>query len=458
MPPESSLPERTPLTKVIGVGTALYFVQNILVQVLSVGSAFIVIGTLGVYEYGLLVLARSVFDTFNNFGNIGIASLVLTELNIARSEGRGGAVKAIFLDYAWLRGIIMSVSFAILFFGSFIAEQYSENAVIALVRLFSLVLVVYFLRTTFSTLFNVYLKYNYQVYAGLLDSVGYFLALLVFVYAWQMGVEGAIYAFIFSQVLTCIVFVPVYLNLYGELRLARREPTRHLWTMLKRHGKWSVFENYVTGVSKNLRPWIAAAFLSVEAVAIFSVAQSLLGHLTSLVPVDKVLTPLIPLERGDRQKVAEIFFRSFKYSLYVSLALALGAFLFMPLFLAVFFPKYLPSVPIFNIILPVFVFASFTGFLNIFYDTFRLQRDFFSLTIARLVALVVLAVPLIYFFGLIGLALEYLLSTLFFGMLRYFWLLRRVPELRVKFSKLFVFDEIDRIVAGRVYAYARRWI
>lgn len=444
------------LSKVIGVGSVLYFIQNTLGKILGIASALLLVRFLGVFEYGLFVLARSMFDMFNSFSNIGIGSVVLTELNIARSEGKSGSLKAIFIDYTQLRALITTFFFLTLFLGTFILERFSENAVIPLARLFSILLILYFIRTTFSTLFNVYLKFHYQLYMGTIESVSYLIGLVIMVYWQQLGVEGAIYAAIISQIVVCAAMTVPFLRLYSRIGSIKRDADRRLWQILKAHGKWSVFENYSASITKNIRPWVAAAFLSVEAVAYFSIAQSLVGHLVSLVPLDKVLTPLIPLERNNRRKIGEIFFRSFKYSCYLMSCMAVGAFFTMPYFIHGFFPKYDPAIPIFNIILPVLIMTSFTAYLNIFFDTFRLQRDFFGLALVRAVFTIVIAVPLVSFFGIVGLAIEYLLTTFFFGAARYLWLLRKVPELKIPFLRIFTIDSVDRLIASKVFRYVRQ--
>lgn len=446
------------LTKTVTVGTALYSVQVILEKMISFFTMIILVRFLNIYDYGLLVLARSAFDTFNGFTNIGISSTVLADMNVERSRGNIGKFKAIFLDYVTLKCLIALVMWTIIFFGLSIFGNYYQNDVIPHVKLFSFLLLINPIRTIFSNILNTHLKFTNLALWELFESFIYLLSLVVLYANSVLTIKYIILATIFSQLFALVIFLPVFWKTYRYLSKVSRTSGNQLVGIIRAHGKWGIIENYIAGVSKNIRPWIVGFFLGVESVAIYSIAQSLVGHLSSVLPIQKVLAPIFPLNYGDKKKIAGLFFRSIKYSFYIMIAVILVGYIITPFFISLFFPKYMVSIPLFNIMATVLVLVAVSSLLNPLFDTFKLQKSFFYLTLTKLSLMVVIAVPLTYFFGLTGMALEFVITTFIFVWLRYSRLVKLVPELKVNFFAILKYDETDSIFLKKIFYWFKSMV
>ena len=122
--------------------------------------------------------------------------------------------------------------------------------------------------------------------------------------------------------------------------------------------------------------WAIKLFINTEAVAIFSVAQTLLNTVAGFFPV-KTLSTLIPMEVKNEEKLRKIYTYGVKYLLVFSVLIGLVSSVCVPILINLFFNKYAVSLPYFSVLLLTLPLLAITAISSTFLTAFR-RQNFFS--------------------------------------------------------------------------------
>jgi O-antigen/teichoic acid export membrane protein len=116
----------------------------------------------------------------------------------------------------------------------------------------------------------------------------------------------------------------------------------------------------------------------------------------------------------------------------------------MPIFLGTFFPKYLPSMPLFYVMLVLLPFMGAYNILLSFLVSEQEQKTLFFLSIFRISTMAIALPVLLIYFGVMGAAIEYTFFAILMFYLRYATLTYLHPELKIGISQLFKIDNYDK--------------
>jgi len=267
-----------------------------------------------------------------------------------------------------------------------------------------------------------------------------FLPLFVFFSTVNLMVVISIFAF--APLMTTLVFIPAFFKLYNPWRSVRASTSSELLPIIRTHGKWSIIGQAFGSVTGNIRPWLIKLFINTEAVALYSLAENLVGGLKSFLPTT-TLSTLIPREISNTKKSEQILLRGTKYLFIFGILIMTAGLIAVPVIVHFFIPKYAPSLPLFFFLLIIIPLSSISGMAKTFLVSLRKQKYLFYVTMFRTVGGFVLTVMLLYLFGLWGLVVERISMMILSGLLFFGYLWKNTIS-RESHRILWTFDAVDR--------------
>ena len=358
-------------------------------------------------------------------------------------------MKGMLLNHFRLQLFLACAGWAVLFFGVGAFTGTLAPDVIRLVRIVSFFFLALPFRSLFTILFNVQLRFFNLSLHVVIEEVSRLVFLTLTLFVFQKGSDGVLLSAVLSQGVAILCMTPLFLRAYAPLR-----PYAAVRISMKdvifRHGKWALFVSYVSTLNKDVRKWLFKFILGTEAVGLFSLASSLFGHLRSLVPLGTIITPIIPQYISDTERLKRIIAKSVKYQLIGYALLAGASLVFAPPLLGFFFPNYIPSLPIFFVMLLALIPNAFAIVLTPVFYALREQKSLFNAYVVRILLTALLLPSLTYVFGMLGIAYEFVITLAVFVIGRY-WLVKRLkPEISLSFKDFFSFDEYDRLIVGKL--------
>jgi O-antigen/teichoic acid export membrane protein len=428
------------------------FSGNFLLKLVAVFSTIIVLRYLSVYEYGLWQLALGILSLFSALTLPSISDVFVADLSRELGRRREDIYKAIFRQISLLMIGLGFLSATFLFFIAPLITEISGFSFTFILRLLSLYLIFYAIGGIYSTAFYSRLKFfQYQSFK-VANRLIYLLLVLLLVVYFDLGLVGVVYAYTFSSLILLIIFMPSFIDVLRYSEGVSPDFHYSLWSMFRAHGKWAVVRDYAEGGLFSARPWIIGYFLGVEAVALVSLAFALFGELMTVIPLNQVLAPIIPREVEDKFRFKKLIEKGIKYTMWLYLGMGIAAYFAMPYFVELFFPKYLPALTLFNILLlsiPAVPFLLMTE--RVFYAVKAQKELFISTIFPKVGGLFLILPPLLKLFGIFGTVYEFIVSNLLiaFTRMRY---IKAVSGLSVKVSpvELFRFDAEDKLLLNRI--------
>lgn len=446
------------LADTVGKGTISLAISTWFLKGVGIVTILVVLNYLSVYEYGLAELVLSIVPLLSLFLLPGLNTTVIADMGIARSRGDLASAKGIFLNYFYVQFTLAAIVFSFVFLGAHaIAVFYGKEDISLLFRILSFAFLASPLRNALQVLQSVYFKFGQQSVYGFLEEAWKLVLVLFFFWVLGLGTEGLIMAAVFSQFLALISMSPTLFKIDRVFwaTSSQRYPFFHL---LKFHGKWGVFSSYLGTVGRNIRPWIIKIFLGTEAVGLFAVVQGLVGHTVSLIPLDRVMAPIIPRYIDAKERLYRVIAKAIKYQLLGYLLVSIALALLSPYGIAWFFPQYVPAVPLFQIMLIMLVSTAFDVIFSSVFYALQAQRNLFWASLYKLTLAVLLMPPFLYVFGLYGIAYANILVNFLYVWERYITLKRLMPGFSLDVKGLIRFDEDDLIVVEKIKELLSRWL
>ncbi len=433
------------LTRIIGEGTALFSANNVILKFIGLGSTFVILTAFNVHEYGVLVLILSVIPLFGFITLPGIDSVVIADMGIEKSKGQLGKVKSIFKNYFFLQLALSILTWLVLFLGAEIIDNYySYNA--HLLRIVSFFFLLAPFRTAYIIGMRYELKYFQQSLVSFFEELFKLIFVLISIFIIDAGIEGILFAMLFSQALTILILTPSFLPTIRLIKGYKNSENFSIWDFIIKHGKWSWLSTYTTNFNKSARLWIIKFLLGTEITGLFALALGLYGHTTSLVPISSVIAPVIPQFVNQKDKFSRIVNKGVKYQTIGYVALGTIAFLVFPPIVAFIVPKYIASLPLYKVMLIGLIPGSFLTVLNPTFHALREQKDTFFSTIFRLAITLVLMPIFIILFGIMGVAYEFVVNMILYAAQRYSRIKKFVPSLEISYRHILSVDEYDKMM------------
>jgi len=439
------------LTRVISEGVFVSSAGSLINKFSGLATSLIKIKILTLFQYGILSLTSSIVYLFNGFVTLGIGNVVIADLNISKGENKYNTYKALLFGYIKFVTFLAIILWAILFFGAEFISSFYDDSVLPYIKIFSFLLFTAPLRSLYTVILKTHLKFKLLAKLSVLESYLNLFLIVILVWFMKLGIEGVLYAELIYHFTSLLIFTPICYKIGAYLVPIKRSKENYFWQIFKNHGKWATATNYLGDLTKRIRPWFIAYFLSVEAVAIFSVAQSLFSHITSLLSISDVLAQIFPQQIKNKIKTSEIFYRSFKYSMYIFIAIGMGGLLVVPWLVDWFFPKYHDSLLIFRIFILIVPILALIVLQTPIYNAMQRQKDMFFLTAVSNLIMIVLSVALIPVYGIVGSALENVITIYLYTIIRYLHMKRISKEIAVNWKNLFKFDTLDKDILNKIF-------
>ena len=346
-----------------------------------------------------------------------------------------------------------------LFFGAELVARHYDKDIASYIRIASFLVAIGIVRTTESLFFRAIVSFSafgadalYEitrlailaalVWSGHID--------LTSVFAASVGAATVVLAY------TSIFFLKRYFDVFSAVREERS------WIMPKLlfgYGKWLVFRQTVSRTFHGFDIWFIRIFLNTEAVGYYSFAETLLTILQGFIPTS-MLGMLLPWETGNDGRFRYLYQKMLKYGAWIGTVMAVPACIFVPILVGIFFPKYLPAMPLFRIIVFTLPFYAVYQFEKAFLVTLREQellakRFLTEVTVNAVILAITLPIIKLY-----GAALELVVDYVGRVWLYAHYLEKKYPHLSFDLASLFVIDKDDRAFAKqaiRDLTTIRRW-
>lgn len=433
------------VTQAISGGAVWLSGGALLLKLVSFLNIIFILRHLSVYEYGVAELVLSIIPLLSPFLVPGLSYAVVADMGVEKGKGNLSGVRQLVDNFFKLQFFLCFIAWAIIFFGANAISHFYPESIGNYFRVVSFIFLLAPFRSMFSIFLNVHLRFFQQSLLSLIEECSKLFFLFVFFALFTNNTLALLTAIVFSQFAMLAAGAPFFLKVYRSLpRPVQKVP---FWHLLRNHGKWSIFSAYLGSFTQGAQLWIIKFMTNTEAVALFAVAQGFIGHIVSLLPTDKILTPIIPRYAHDEQKLYRIMHTGIKYQLAGGILVSAAAFLFAPTVISLIVPKYLPSMELFRILLFSIPILGFVPVFNGVFFAFKKQRNlFFANLVYKTVPLLTFTPILIYFFGIKGIALAGVLAALFFVSERYKVVRKILPRFKINFKELLSIDEYDLII------------
>lgn len=446
------------LTAKIAHGTFFLSLGSTVSRFISFGTVIIATRGLSLFEYGVVTLVLAVTGPVNSISGLGMDELIVADTAKSLGEGKTGYAKKLLLSFFRIRLLIVALLILAGWFFRLSLEGRYGPAIHEYFFLVVILILAQYLRNSFNLILQTHQKFVPISVVSILEVLVRFLAILFF---WQfsaLNIKSTLISYVLAAAIPSFVVLPSVIKTLYYFKSAPKEPQGVIWPILLRHGKWQMALDISSSVISNIKYWLIKIFLSTEAVAVFSVAQSMYSAVASLLPLKSVMFPIIAEKSNEPKVMRALVARSTKYSLILYLGLLLVSWFIAPVFIAVFFPKYVIGIFIFQLMalrLPLNAFSiSQAPLLTILKE----QRYVFFLALVNATSMLILLPLLMSKFGLIGAVLEWLITVLLIIFLREIYLRRKYRISSIDLKSFFTIDQYDKIILGRIGRKLRRFI
>ncbi len=405
-------------------------------------NTFFIITALSVYQYGIFILLISIYALFSNFLSLGIG-VVNNDILRFIGEGREDKAKKLFFEYNGIRIVASLLIAAFLFFTPEVLSFWYTSDAIIFVRLLASLLLLEFVYSVFKSILGYRLRFGLMASRASLYKFAQLAILVFFFLTHKLGVREVIYSMIFGSIVsTFILIVPVFKSYSRWWNVPLFKENIIFW-VFKNHGKWEIFQQFTAKLTAFVQPWIIKTFINTEAVAVFSIAQTMASTIVGFYPI-KTLSILIPLKIGEPEQMKKIYTYAAKYLFLFAVVIGIGAAIAGPVAIHLFFPKYIPSLPYFFVLLLYLPINALGSATSIFLVVLRRQKDLFFQKVLKAIT----AIPmffLVMFFGLWGVAASQIIFAFVLSWTAYIFLQRVSPDFRLNWYNFYRFGEEDKV-------------
>lgn len=453
----SPQPAPVSLTQKFVSGELQFGLWGIIARGIGWANSLFIISALTVYQYGVFQLFLSgyaILMEFVSWGGLAAGT------DILRFAGRGDEARAkrLFYEYNGLRIITALILWALLFFGApMLAFRYEPNF-IELVRIMSFMLLGETALAMVTTVIN--LRLNFRALASR-RAIGksFQLAILAgFFLFGTIGIREVLLSLVIGHILATVILIPAALRAWQPWRGIRieRGPSI-LWKIARAHGKWDSIKNITSQFGTRAQPWLIKIFVNTEAVGLYGVAMALAEIVMQTVPRNTMNT-LISKIFFDKERSQRVYTYAVKYLLIWSVVGAVGAAIVAPFAVSIFFPQYIPALPLFYLLLLAVPMKSLQWISDLFLRMFRQQKFAFVRMIGRNTAFFASLLILLPLIGIWAVPITEVLVRLSVLSVSYNHLLKLRPEFRVTRKMLFSFGLEDQKILGGIITNIKSFI
>lgn len=431
-------------------GEAFFGFWGVVSSALSVLISFLIISHLDVYKYGLYLLVISFYSLISGWTVNVLSEIIFNDIARYLAEKKEREAKRLYLEDSLIRIFLAVIICVIVFWGANLISNYYGKDIASFVRSISFMFVINATYLSMKNLFNLKMYFGTMSFRPVVFKI-LKCSLIVFFISWgEFGVREALLSYVWASFFSMVLFMPLFWPIYKQWSAVVTARGKIIFLdILKKHGKWSVFNQIISSSVADLKPWFIKVFVNTEGVAIFSVAETIFGAVKIFFPIS-TLSALLPKELVDKKRMGNILLRGTKYLTIYGLLLGAGSFVVLPPVIKFFFPQYVESIGIFQFLLIILPLLSFRSIASGFLVALRQQRFLFFVSLLKIFLTLLLSGVLVYLWGVWGMALQRILISVFLGGIMYFYLLKK-ENLFSLWKNLFWFDQEDKIFIKKIW-------
>lgn len=423
-------------------GEAYYRFSSLLTKGLGLVTTFYVLRALSLYQYGVLQLLLSLFS-------IGMLAFYLAGMAVSNDmhrligEGNESRAKKLYVEYTILRLLIAGAMTTALFFGAPLLSQWYHSDFIQLLRILSF----YFIVEAFSASALMLVKSKLDFRSAALEpaygKMAQLFGLVIFSLTVGITTREALIAGLIGNIASLCTLLPSALSAWKKWRALSTPRASVLYGVLRGYGKWDAVRQVVSNFVSNIQPWLIKLFINTEAVAIYSVALTLVDVAKSFLGLE-TLPSIVPRQLGDKALARRSYVLGIKYLLLFALFIMIGSALVVPVVISFLFPNYIPSLLYFIALLFTLPLIVFTMQTEVFLVAHREQKFLFTASLSRHIMTGVLLLILLPVVGLWGVVCTKLAVTFSIAFVELKRLFSKYTEYRFTFSELIIYTKEDR--------------
>lgn len=404
-------------------------------------NTFLIVTALTVYQYGVFQLLLSVYAIFDNILGLG-SSVIGNDIVRFIGEGKESEAKRLFFEFQIPRFFLGIIFASLIFFGSPLLSHWYAPDALANIKPLAVLLVLEILFTAGKALLAYRLQYKLTASRATLYKVAQLSLLFFFFIKHTLGVQEVIYSMIFGSIISIIVLARPIVRSYKIWGSIKASPRPIIFWIFRNHGKWDIFQQFLSNLTANLQPWVIKVFVSTEAVAIYSVAQTIVSTFLGFLPT-KTLGTLVSLRASNLDRLQRVYSYASKYLFLFAIGLAVLAASITPPVIYFIFPKYVPALPYFFALLIWMPISALSAVVSLFLVVLRQQKYLFYQKVFKVISVVPM-LGLVFLFGIWGLV-TYQIVFSFILFSTAFMLFRNVPPgFKLGWRRFLHFNDDDR--------------
>ena len=434
-------------------GELSYGSWNFATRMVAALNTFLVLLSLTLYEYGSFQLLLASYAGVTVLLSVG-GGAVRNDILRFEAEGKSPEAKKLFYELLSVRIATGVVLWAVVFWGApLLSFKYGQDYIL-LIRILSFLLLHDALIAGITTIIEMRKKFNTIASRMFIAKAVQFSILSYFFFFHNVDLRAVMVSLVVSMFATLLFLLPSFFELSAPWRRIRGSPDNFLLKILTSYGKWEVLQPIAGKFTSLFEVWAIKFFVSTEAVAVFSIAQTLVNTVARFFPVNTLAT-LVPLEIGNEEKLKKIYTYGTKYLTFFSVFMGVTAFAVVPVIIDMFFNKYMISLPYFSALLLTLPILSVTAVSSVFLMALRRQKFLFFQKILKSFVAVPLYLLLLPAFGLWGLVFHNFILMGVMTISLYLYLKRTKPKLFVKWHDLVRFGKEDKVFLSNVLSEAK---
>ncbi len=439
-----------PILKQIIRGIGAVAVSNVVGRLSSFTTVVLLTTALSLYEYGLVMLALAITGPVLAIMSLGLDDMILADTARYLADGKKSHAKRMLSGYLAVKAVLLiMLVIGGYIFRDFLATKYGQLITDATLILLLYVILQYF-RTSYNTILHIHKRFKTLAFWNSVEPIARLIFVAVAFAVGGINVMVALASYVASSAVTIVGSTPQLLAIGRTyLRVPKlRQPIFR--AAMKAHGKWQSALSMLGSFTGAAGVYIIKILLSTEAVAIFAVAQSMFSAIASLTPIKTVMVPFISQWSTNKERLNQVLKKITKYSMLMYAAILIASVSIGPSIINVFFPKYTASILVFQILTIRLLLNTFSITQSPTLTALRDQKFMSGLSILKLLMLIVIAPPLILKFGVVGAALEIIISTALIELIREWRLRTKHGITTTTIQSFFTFDHIDQMILNRM--------
>src|SRR3989344_2972129 len=423
-------------------GETSFALWDIVSKAIGLLNTFFILKSLSLYEYGVFQLLLSGYAFISNFTSPA-GNAVGNDISRLIGERREPEAKKLFWEYNRLRILGGGILCLVAFFGSYLfLFKYDYNFIINL-QLLAVIMMLEILFTTLKAVLRLRLFFGQVASRSTFYKVAQLIFLSASYFFFNLGTTEVLWSMIAGSLLSSLLLVPVVARAYGPWRGLAMSNQKFLIPKLKSQGKWEIFSVGFSKSSTYFQPWITKILINTEAVAIFSIAQTMLGTIYSFFPT-KTISALVPLKMEDKELIQRVYTIAVKYLVFFGVACGLVALVLSGPVIRQFFEQYTVSLPYFYALLPIIPVTAASLVTSAFLVAHRKQKFLFLEKILKSAIGIPLYFILLPLFDIWGLVAQSLIVSVVLFSVMYFYTVKWQVGIKLELRRILSFGAEDR--------------